>query len=114
MPIDDKSFERISARSKSATFADEEAEDPEAFDDEEAVLPPTRNPGFLTTLLAAFAFSGSVRKRDSNRCDGDCAHSPPHYGYRYVRWYYGKGLPMGASVVATKVTAAYNVRSGRN
>ena len=24
-----------------------------------------------------------------NRCDGNCANCPPHYGYRYGRWYYG-------------------------
>lgn len=81
MLIDDKSFERISARSWTDIFADEEAEDPEAFDDEETILPPARSLGLLTTLLAAFAFSGSGRKRDSGRCDGDCAHCPPHYGY---------------------------------
>ena len=23
------------------------------------------------------------------KCDGDCEHCPPHYGYRYGRWYYG-------------------------
>ena len=24
-------------------------------------------------------------------CDGDCDNCPPHYGYRYGRWYYGHG-----------------------
>lgn len=24
-----------------------------------------------------------------SRCDGNCANCPPHYGYRYGRWYYG-------------------------
>lgn len=96
--IDDKSFERISARSKIDIFADEEAEDPEAFDDEETILPPARSPGLLTTLLAAFAFRGSGRKRDSGRCDGDCAHYPPHYGYRYGRWYYGHGHDLGCEL----------------
>ena len=98
MLIDDKSFERISARSKIDIFADEEAEDPEAFDDEETILPPARSPGLLTTLLAAFTFSGSGRKRDSGRCDGDCAHCPPHYGYRYGRWYYGHGHDWGCEL----------------
>lgn len=27
----------------------------------------------------------------SHSCDGDCANCPPHYGYRYGRWYYGHG-----------------------
>ena len=79
MLIDDKSFERISARSKIDIFTDEEAEDPEAFDDEETILPPARSPGLLTTLLAAFAFRGSGKKRDFGRCDGDCAHCPLAY-----------------------------------
>ena len=29
--------------------------------------------------------------RDSGRCDGNCDVCPPHYGYRYGRWYYGHG-----------------------
>ena len=33
--------------------------------------------------------SSSAPKRHSGRCDGDCAHCPPHYGYRHGRWYYG-------------------------
>ena len=32
---------------------------------------------------------GSMKKKDTGRCDGDCANCPPHYGYRYGRWYYG-------------------------
>lgn len=28
-------------------------------------------------------------KKHSGKCDGDCANCPPHYGYRYGRWYYG-------------------------
>ena len=52
---------------------------PAEFDDEETILPPVRSPGLLTTLLAAFAFRGSGKKRDSGRCDGDCAHCPLAY-----------------------------------
>ena len=33
--------------------------------------------------------------RHSNRCDGNCAVCPSHYGYRYGRWYYGKGHQRG-------------------
>lgn len=25
----------------------------------------------------------------NGRCNGDCENCPPHYGYRYGRWYYG-------------------------
>ena len=30
-----------------------------------------------------------VPKKHKGKCDGDCANCPPHYGYRYGRWYYG-------------------------
>ena len=46
--------------------------------------------GLLFGVLGAFAGIGKG-KRDSGRCDGDCANCPPHYGYRYGRWYYGHG-----------------------
>lgn len=29
------------------------------------------------------------KKTHTGKCDGDCANCPPHYGYRYGRWYYG-------------------------
>ena len=38
--------------------------------------------------------------RDS--CDGDCANCPPHYGYRYGRWYYGKGHQYGCELSGNK------------
>ena len=56
-------------------------------------------PGFGIFLLAALAAfgKGSSKKNNRNRtkphhgrCDGDCANCPPHYGYRYGRWYYGR------------------------
>ena len=34
-------------------------------------------------------FETSKPKRHNGHCDGDCANCPPHYGYRYGRWYYG-------------------------
>lgn len=33
--------------------------------------------------------SGPKKKGHNGRCNGDCANCPPHYGYRYGRWYYG-------------------------
>lgn len=36
-----------------------------------------------------------TKKKDSGHCDGDCANCPPHYGYRYGRWYYGHGHQHG-------------------
>ena len=37
----------------------------------------------------------SQKKRDTGRCDGDCANCPAHYGYLYGRWYYGHGHQHG-------------------
>lgn len=55
--------------------------------------PPPKRPGFFATLFGVIAgismASGSNQHRHNGRCNGDCAHCPPHYGYRYGRWYYG-------------------------
>ena len=48
--------------------------------------------GALIAAAAAFGNSGNHKNKGHNgRCDGDCANCPPHYGYRYGRWYYGHG-----------------------
>jgi hypothetical protein len=46
--------------------------------------------GALIAGVAAFGNSGN-HKKHNGRCNGDCANCPPHYGYRYGRWYYGHG-----------------------
>ena len=54
--------------------------------------PPAPKLGFFGTLFAAIAGVGAATDhghRHNGRCNGDCAHCPPHYGYRYGRWYYG-------------------------
>ena len=43
------------------------------------------------------SFWSSPKKKDTGRCDGDCANCPPHYGYRYGRWYYGKDHTEGCT-----------------
>ena len=50
--------------------------------------------GFFGTLAAILGASQSIDnmnrpQRHNGRCNGDCANCPPHYGYRYGRWYYG-------------------------
>ena len=71
-------FEELATAARSATQAVEELT--EAIE--------TRN-----------ARSGRIISKTSNppshRCDGDCANCPPHYGYRYGRWYYGHGHTRG-------------------
>lgn len=50
----------------------------------------------LFLLLAAMGGSNQKKdKKHNGRCDGDCANCPPHYGYRYGRWYYGHGHRYG-------------------
>ncbi len=45
---------------------------------------------------STFGRSGkSTSKKKGRYCDGDCANCPPHYGYRYGRWYYGHGHQWG-------------------
>ena len=56
--------------------------------------PPAPKRGFFGTLAAIFAgvsagLSSAQGRRHNRRCNGDCANCPPHYGYRYGRWYYG-------------------------
>ena len=60
----------------------------------------------LFAVLAAFAagFSPSSQggKEHKRHCDGNCANCPPHYGYRYGRWYYGKGHQYGCEFCGNK------------
>lgn len=59
--------------------------------------PQRKGLGFFGTLFAIIgAFAGTGKsKHNSHHCDGDCANCPPHYGYRYGRWYYGHGHQYG-------------------
>ena len=50
--------------------------------------------GILLGIGAGLA-KGSKKKKHDGHCDGDCANCPPHYGYRYGRWYYGHGHQHG-------------------
>ena len=76
-------------------FLEEDLEDISEECEEEACLIEEgrpQKPGFFSTLFAV-ALGGSLfgdsNRRHNGRCDGDCANCPPHYGYRYGRWYYG-------------------------
>ncbi len=64
--------------------------------------------GALSTLLESSGPSTSSKgwatsnKKHSGKCDGDCANCPPHYGYRYGRWYYGHGHNHGCEFGGNK------------
>ena len=51
----------------------------------------SNKPGGILSALLGFSASGNSGKGKGHngRCNGDCANCPPHYGYRYGRWYYG-------------------------
>ena len=104
MMIDDASFQRISRRAKIDVFDDGPTgyEQPEQI---QYILPKKKKVG-LFTALAAFAagsaLAGRGRKKHDGHCDGDCANCPPHYGYRYGRWYYGKGHQYGCEFGGNK------------
>ncbi len=96
MLIDDDAFERISKKQNIDIFAEEEPEEvfePESEDEFEYVALPQKKTGFFSTLFAVIAgvslAGGSKGKHHNGRCNGDCSNCPPHYGYRYGRWYYG-------------------------
>ena len=50
-------------------------------------------PGFWESFFSPAEGSEELlkKKKHDGHCDGDCANCPPHYGYRYGRWYYGHG-----------------------
>ena len=83
-------------------------DEPAAYEQPERVqyiLPKKKKVG-LFTALAAFAagsaLAGRGKKKHDGHCDGDCANCPPHYGYRYGRWYYGKGHQYGCEFGGNK------------
>lgn len=48
------------------------------------------------------SYSSSKPKKHNGKCDGDCANCPPHYGYRYGRWYYGHSHTEGCEFGGNK------------
>lgn len=94
--IDDKLIREISQQQNIPLYDYGYAE--ESFDSNQG--------GFLFTLLSLF--SGFNQKENSNhykhngRCNGDCAHCPDHYGYRYGRWYYGHNHTEGCEFGGNK------------
>lgn len=100
--INESSYEIIARKAHIDIFEDEFLDASEEEDTPEEIVyepPAQKGPGFWTTLFAILTAFGSVsgksKKKDTGRCDGDCANCPAHYGYRYGRWYYGHGHQHG-------------------
>lgn len=71
---------------------EEPLEEVDTYIDDYVPEPPAPKLGFFGTLFAAIAGVGAASnhsQKHNGRCNGDCANCPPHYGYRYGRWYYG-------------------------
>lgn len=105
MSIEDDDFERLSEKTGIDIFEDPQ-DDQDGWDDEEDYENPPVKVGFFTKLMAAVGIvdlaGRADRSRHSGRCNGDCAHCPPHYGYRYGRWYYGHGHQYGCEFGGNK------------
>lgn len=56
----------------------------------------------LGALFGLFSGLFCSKKKHSGRCNGDCTNCPPHYGYRYGRWYYGHGHNYGCEFGGNK------------
>lgn len=94
MLIEDASFERISKKQNIDILADDDPEEVyEPENENELIGSQPKRPGFFATLFGVIAgvnmASDSNQYRHNGRCNGDCTHCHPHYGYRYGRWYYG-------------------------
>ena len=88
---------------------DEIPEEPEELEETELpdmpVMMPQSRPrpikGFFAVLATIFMANQVIslfekpKPKDTGRCNGDCDNCPPHYGYRYGRWYYGHGHQSG-------------------
>lgn len=106
---DDEVLERVAARNKIALFEEDEDEkvEDEIFEEEffDEPVAPAPKIGFFTKLFMAVGIAGSLgssQNKHSGHCTGDCANCPPHYGYRYGRWYYGHGHVHGCEFGGNK------------
>lgn len=93
--VDDAVLEKTARRNGVTLFEDE---DPE-WDDEPWEPEPIPEPklGFWAALGLGGLFA-EKEDRHNGCCSGDCAHCPPHYGYRYGRWYYGHSHTYGCEL----------------
>ena len=87
---DDDVINRVAKKNHVCLFDEPEEED---IDIPQEEYP--KKPSFWQSLGIANLLFGGKKRNPSGKCSGDCAHCPPHYGYRYGRWYYGHGHTHG-------------------
>lgn len=116
--VDDKVIIEICAKCNLTLPQDlREKEDESDFDEEEpseevntyiddVAYENPKKLGFFGTLFAVLGVAGLIdngsQQRHNGRCNDDCTNCPPHYGYRYGRWYYGKGHTHGCEFGGNK------------
>ena len=66
------------------------------------LLSSSSGPSSSTRSYSSKSSWRSPKKKHSGKCDGDCDSCPPHYGYRYGRWYYGHGHSEGCVFCGNK------------
>lgn len=94
-------FRKISSRAGIGALDGEE----KSWTEQEVYSAPPKKPGLLATLMtlvAGVSLASRSGKKHSRHCDVNCANCPHHYGYRYGRWYYGKGHQYGCEFGGNK------------
>lgn len=105
MMIDDRSFQKISKRSHIDVFNDVKGLRIRKQTTISSATSLKKKGGLLSAvaaIVAGAAIASHINKKHDGHCDGDCANCPPHYGYRYGRWYYGKGHQYGCELGGNK------------
>ena len=92
--VDDEVLELVARQNHVTVFANDENEDSSVLDEIDFDETKQKEPklGFFSKLGMALAIGSLLDKKSQSHhghCTGDCANCPPHYGYRYGRWYYG-------------------------
>ena len=90
---DDDVINRVAKKNHVRLFDEPEEEDIDIPREEHP-----KKPSFWQSVGIASLLFGGKKRNPSGKCNGDCAHCPPHYGYRYGRWYYGHGHTHGCEL----------------
>ena len=111
--IDEETFGIISKKANINIFEEDEIGEVEDIPPIEFHYEKPKRLGFFESLFALFIGNEIVNRMSekpklSHKCNGDCAHCPPHYGYRYGRWYYGHDHQHGCEFGGNKGSGGMN------